>query len=70
MTGFAFPNGRQGDFVPEHLATLREAGYAYACTAETGANLPGCDAFALLRIGVGNDSDALLDLKLALGRAA
>jgi len=70
VQGFAFPNGRRGDFLPEHLAALRQAGYGYACTAETGANLPGCDAFQLRRIGVGNDSDGLLDLKLALGRAA
>jgi peptidoglycan/xylan/chitin deacetylase (PgdA/CDA1 family) len=70
VAGFAFPNGRRGDFVPAHLTALRQAGYAYACTAETGTNLPGCDAYQLLRIGVGNDSEGLLDLKLALGRAA
>jgi peptidoglycan/xylan/chitin deacetylase (PgdA/CDA1 family) len=70
VAGFAFPNGRRGDFLPEHLAALRGAGYAYACTAETGCNLPGCDAYQLRRIGVGNDSTDLLDLKLALGRAA
>lgn len=70
IAGFAFPNGRRGDFLPEHLAALRRAGYAYACLAETGVNAPGCDAFQLRRIGVGNDSDGLLELKLALGRAA
>jgi len=70
VAGFAFPNGRRGDFLPEHLTTLREAGYAYACLAETGSNLPGCDAYQLRRIGVGSDSGEVLDLKLALGRAA
>lgn len=70
VTGFAFPNGRRGDFLPEHLTSLRRAGYVYACTAETGCNLPGCDAYQLRRIGVGNDPSELLDLKLALGRAA
>jgi peptidoglycan/xylan/chitin deacetylase (PgdA/CDA1 family) len=70
VAGFAFPNGRRDDFFAEHLATLRGAGYAYACTAETGCNAPGCDPFRLRRIGVGNDSGELLDLKLALGRAA
>jgi O-antigen/teichoic acid export membrane protein/peptidoglycan/xylan/chitin deacetylase (PgdA/CDA1 family) len=70
VVGFAFPNGRRGDFLPEHVAALRRAGYLYACTAETGSNLAGCDAYQLRRIGVGNDSSGLLDLKLALGRAA
>jgi peptidoglycan/xylan/chitin deacetylase (PgdA/CDA1 family) len=70
VVGFAFPNGRGGDFLPEHVAALRRAGYLYACTAESGSNHAGCDAYQLRRIGVGNDSSGLLDLKLALGRAA
>jgi peptidoglycan/xylan/chitin deacetylase (PgdA/CDA1 family) len=70
VDGFAFPNGQRGDYTPEHVADLRAAGYAYACTAETGANVPGSDPFRLRRIGVGSDDAALLALKLALGRAA
>jgi peptidoglycan/xylan/chitin deacetylase (PgdA/CDA1 family) len=70
VVGFAFPNGHRGDFLTEHLASVRDDGYLYACTAETGCNLPGCDPYLLRRIGVGNDSGALLALKLALGRAA
>lgn len=70
VPGFAFPNGRRADFLPEHVGMLRRAGYAYACTGETGCNLPGGDVYQLRRIGVGNDPGALLDLKLALGRAA
>jgi peptidoglycan/xylan/chitin deacetylase (PgdA/CDA1 family) len=70
IAGFAFPNGGREDFLAEHLTGLRRAGYRYACTAETGCNAPGCDAYQLRRIGVGNDSSDLLDLKLALGRAA
>ena len=70
IAGFAFPNGRRRDFAADHLESLRRAGYVYACTAETGCNVPGCDAYQLRRIGVGNDSSDLLDLKLALGRAA
>jgi len=70
VVGFAFPNGRRGDHLPVHGVALREAGYVYACTAETGINRPGCDAYQLARIGVGNDPVDLLDLKLALGRAA
>jgi peptidoglycan/xylan/chitin deacetylase (PgdA/CDA1 family) len=70
VAGFAFPNGKRGDYTGAHLASLRRAGYRYAGTAETGSNAPGCDAYRLRRIGVGKDSRALLDLKLALGRAA
>lgn len=70
VAGFAFPNGHAGDFLPEHLAMLRHAGYAYACTGETGYNLPGADPYRLKRIGVGRDSPELLLLKLAIGRAA
>jgi peptidoglycan/xylan/chitin deacetylase (PgdA/CDA1 family) len=70
VVGFAFPNGRRGDHLPVHGVALREAGYVYACTAETGINRPGCDAYQLARIGGGNDPVDLLDLKLALGRAA
>jgi peptidoglycan/xylan/chitin deacetylase (PgdA/CDA1 family) len=69
VPGFAFPNGGEGDFCSDDLATLRLAGYAYACTAVTGTNAPGCDPFQLRRIGVGNDSAELLALKLAMGRA-
>ncbi len=66
VVGFAYPNGGSGDFGPEHPALLARCGYAYACTAERGANGPGADPFLLRRIGVGADAPALLDLKLAL----
>jgi peptidoglycan/xylan/chitin deacetylase (PgdA/CDA1 family) len=66
VVGFAYPNGNAGDFTAEHVALVRRAGYGYACTAERGANAPGDDAFRLRRIGIGRDSRALLDLKLAL----
>lgn len=68
--GFAFPNGKAGDFLPVHFTTLRAAGYAYACLATTGPNRPGCDPFRLRRIGMGDDPEALLELKLAVGRSA
>ncbi|MDX2167532.1 MAG: polysaccharide deacetylase family protein, partial [Deltaproteobacteria bacterium] len=70
--GFAYPNGRAGDFGDAHVALVRRSGYRYACTAERGANRSGADVFRLRRIGVGCDAPALLDLKLALagGRPA
>ncbi|HXQ24242.1 MAG TPA: polysaccharide deacetylase family protein [Candidatus Acidoferrales bacterium] len=70
VLGFAFPNGHRGDFAAEHVAMLKQAGYAYACTAEWGANRPGGDPYRLRRIGVGADSRALLDLKLAIADGA
>ncbi|MFQ5668416.1 MAG: polysaccharide deacetylase family protein [Candidatus Binatia bacterium] len=68
VVGFAFPNGHRNDFTTDHVALLRRIGYMYACTAETGVNRPGSDPFRLRRIGVGADSRALLDLKLAIVR--
>lgn len=70
VLGFAFPNGHRGDFTTQHVAMLKQAGYAYACTAEWGANRPGGDPYRLRRIGVGADSRALLDLKLAIADGA
>jgi peptidoglycan/xylan/chitin deacetylase (PgdA/CDA1 family) len=67
VLGFAFPNGHAADFGPEHIGLLRRLGYAYACSARRGVNRPASDPFCLRRIGVGADSRALLDLKLAIG---
>lgn len=67
VVGFAFPNGHRDDFSEEHVRLLERLGYGYACTAERGVNHPGSDPFRLRRIGVGRDSRALFDLKLAVG---
>jgi peptidoglycan/xylan/chitin deacetylase (PgdA/CDA1 family) len=67
VKGFAYPNGLADDFTSEHVNLLRQLGYEYACTAVRGVNRPGSDPLRLRRIGVRNDSPALLDLKLALG---
>ncbi|MFN8644328.1 MAG: polysaccharide deacetylase family protein [Candidatus Binatia bacterium] len=66
VRGFAYPNGQSGDFGDEHVALLARSGYRYACTAERGGNAPGADPFRLRRVGIGADSTALFDLKLAL----
>jgi peptidoglycan/xylan/chitin deacetylase (PgdA/CDA1 family) len=70
VVSFAFPNGHRGDFTSEHVALLKRVGYACACTAEWGANRPGGDLFRIRRIGVGADSQALLDLKLAIAEGS
>jgi peptidoglycan/xylan/chitin deacetylase (PgdA/CDA1 family) len=67
VDGFAYPNGGESDFTTAHAAALSRLGYAYACSAIRGVNRPGSDPFRLRRIGIGNDSPALFDLKLALG---
>ncbi|MBI3784916.1 MAG: polysaccharide deacetylase family protein [Deltaproteobacteria bacterium] len=67
VVGFAYPNGQATDFSQTHVSALRQLGYVYACSAVRGINRPGSDLFRLRRIGVGNHSAALLDLKLALG---
>jgi len=67
VMGFAYPNGQAADFSQAHVTALVELGYTHACSAVRGVNRPGSDTFRLRRIGVGNDSAAMLDLKLALG---
>jgi len=67
VSGFAFPNGQAGDFTADHITILQRLGYAYACTAQRGVNRPGSHPFSLRRLGIGADSGALLDLKLAIG---
>ena len=70
VVGFAFPNGGRDDFNDEHVALLKQLGYAYACTTVWGVNYPGSDPFRIRRIGVGADSRALLDLKLAIAEGS
>jgi peptidoglycan/xylan/chitin deacetylase (PgdA/CDA1 family) len=70
VVGFAFPNGSRADFSDPHIALLKRLGYAYACTTVWGVNYPGSDLFRIRRIGVGADSRALLDLKLAIAEGS
>ncbi len=68
VRGFAFPNGKTGDFTEEDLAALPALGCEYACTALPGTNRPGSNPFHLLRIGVGDYGPRYLEMKLELGR--
>lgn len=46
---FAFPNGKAGDYLPDHASLLRSCGHTSACTTEPGVNCAGADLFALRR---------------------
>lgn len=49
VDGFAYPNGRATDFLPETRTLLLEAGYTHAVTTIAGANDETTDAFDLRR---------------------
>jgi peptidoglycan/xylan/chitin deacetylase (PgdA/CDA1 family) len=68
VRAFAFPNGGPEDFTDADVEFLQRTGYAYACTAQPGVNLSGSNPYRLLRIGVGNYSAALFDLKITIGK--
>lgn len=47
---FAYPNGGPGDYTPEAVAAVAEAGYAAAVTAVPGGNTPSTPTFELRRV--------------------
>jgi peptidoglycan/xylan/chitin deacetylase (PgdA/CDA1 family) len=50
MRLFAYPNGVPGkDYMPEHVALVREAGYRAAVSTSHGAARRGCDVYQLPR---------------------
>jgi peptidoglycan/xylan/chitin deacetylase (PgdA/CDA1 family) len=49
IAGFCYPNGDHDDRVVE---ATREAGYAYACSTESGRNGPAQDRFRLRRVAI------------------
>ena len=62
---FAYPNGSIKDYTKETTKIVRQAGYLAACTTRKGSNPPGCDRFALRRIGVGSDPTWVLEARLS-----
>ena len=62
---FAMPNGSARDYNATTLHVLRRLGLLAACTTRRGANAADSDLFELRRIGVGSDSVAMLDARLA-----
>lgn len=59
-TLFAYPNGGADDFDQTTVERVHEAGFEAACSTIRGTNRPGCDPFALQRIGVGADTEDVL----------
>lgn len=62
---FAFPNGSSLDYDANTLTALQRLGFEVACTTIRGSNRPGCDPLQLRRIGVGQDSLAVLESRLS-----
>lgn len=62
---FAMPNGGAKDYDTTTLHVLRRLGLLAACTTRRGGNANGADLHQLKRIGVGSDSLAMLDSRLA-----
>jgi peptidoglycan/xylan/chitin deacetylase (PgdA/CDA1 family) len=62
---FAMPNGGARDYDRATLHVLRRLGLLAACTTRRGANADGAQLMELKRIGVGSDSPAMLDARLA-----
>lgn len=62
---FAYPNGSAEDFDQLTMSVLRSSGFSTAMTTIRGPNRPGCDPYALRRIGIGSDSTWLLSARLS-----
>jgi peptidoglycan/xylan/chitin deacetylase (PgdA/CDA1 family) len=64
-SSFAYPNGSRRDFDAATLDLVARAGFEAACTTIRGSNARGCDPLRLRRLGVGEDSLAALEARLA-----
>ncbi|MEM8959880.1 MAG: polysaccharide deacetylase family protein [Acidobacteriota bacterium] len=64
-TLFAYPNGSAHDFDQTTVDSLRSSGFNAACSTIRGANGVEHDLYRLHRLGVGSDSTAVLDARLA-----
>ncbi len=61
----AYPNGSARDYDRHTVEILRRADFRAACTTRRGSNRPGCDRLTLKRIGIGSDSLAVVEARLA-----
>lgn len=64
-TTFAMPNGSAEDYNADTLEILRRLGLKAACTTRRGSCAVGHDLLELPRLGVGSDTTAVLDARLA-----
>ena len=61
---FAYPNGSRRDYDQRTVQLVQDAGFSLACTTIRGSNAAGSDRWQLRRIGVGSDSEALLEARM------
>ena len=64
-TTFAYPNGSARDYDRHSVEILDRLGFAAACTTRRGSNKPGCNRLTLRRLGIGSDSLAVVEARLA-----
>ncbi|MEM7353670.1 MAG: polysaccharide deacetylase family protein [Acidobacteriota bacterium] len=64
-TTFAYPNGSAKDYDRHTLEIIGHLGFAAACTTRRGSNRSGCDLRTLQRLGIGSDSLAVVEARLA-----
>ena len=62
---FAYPNGSAKDYDRHTVEILGRLGFQAACTTRRGSNRPGCDRLTLKRLGIGSDSTAIVETRLA-----
>jgi peptidoglycan/xylan/chitin deacetylase (PgdA/CDA1 family) len=62
---FAYPNGSRRDFDATTREIVARGGFEAACTTISGSNGRASDPFSLHRLGVGEDSLAALDARMA-----
>lgn len=62
---FAMPNGAAEDWNESTLRLLERARFLAACTTLRGSNRPGVPLHCLYRLGVGSDSNTVLEARLS-----
>ena len=67
VESFCFPNGKQVDYRPHHLAQVRDAGYTSAVVTRFGMAGKASDVYELPRMGVSGKSDFLAFAKCVDG---
>ncbi len=59
VESFCFPNGKPGDYRPDHMRQIQDAGYTSAVVTRFGMADSGSDPYQLPRIGISGKTDAL-----------
>ncbi len=64
-TTFAYPNGSVNDYDHHSVEIVQRLGFKAACTTRRGSNPPDGNPYSLRRLGIGSDSNAIVDARLA-----